>query len=114
MEKVIVSYTVNVQLFFDELIEKLFHEDYFNYEENAIDYVKKLVYYINASINNLPHKLTPKSLSKHGDFYIFYNSNARTTWYIFFTKKNSNYLIKHIANNHTFDATFINELNKND
>ncbi len=114
MEKVVVSYTEEVQLFFDELIAQLFYKDYFIYEENAIEYVQKLVQYIDNSIENLPHKKVPKTLSKYGDFYIFYKSNQRTTWYVFFSKKNSNYLIKHITNNHIFDASYINEFTKND
>jgi hypothetical protein len=110
LEKIVtVNYTRKVQHYFDELIVKLYHKDYFSYRENAIDYVQKLVYYLNNSIDNLPHKIVPESLSKHGDFYIFYKSNSRTTWYIFFSKKDSKYLIKHIANNHTFDASFFNE-----
>ena len=114
MEKVVVSYTESVQSFFDELIVQLFNKEYFSYEENAIHYVQKLAFYIENNIANLPPRKTPKSLSKYGDFYIFYTSNARTTWYIFFSKKNSNYLIKNISNNPIFDASFINELNKNE
>ena len=114
MEKVVISYTESVQTFFDELIVQLFNKEYFSYQENAIQYVQKLAFYIEVNIANLPPRITSKSLSKYGDFYIFYKSNTRTTWYIFFSKKNSNYLIKHISNNHNFDATFINELNKNE
>ena len=114
MEKAVVYYTNSVQLFFDELIIDLFKKDYFNYEENAINYVQKLVFYIEDNIGNLTHKKTPKSLSKYGDFYIFYKSNNRTTWYVFFSKKNDHFLIKHITNNHVFDASFINEININE
>jgi len=114
LEKVVVSYTESVQTFFDELIVQLFNKEYFSYQENAIQYVQKLAFYKEVNIANLPPRKTPKSLSKYGDFYIFYKSNTRTTCYIFFSKKNSNYLIKHISNNHIFDATFINELKKNE
>jgi hypothetical protein len=110
LEKVIVSYTNLVQIYFDDLIDQLFRQDYFTYRENAIDYVEKLVFYINDSIHQLPHKKSPKSLLKYGDFYIFYNSNPRTTWYIFFSKKRSTYLIKHITNNHLLDSAFLNLL----
>ncbi len=110
MEKVIVNYTKFVQIYFDDLIEELFSQDYFIYRENAIDYVEKFVFYINTSIHQLPHRKTPESLLKYGDFYIFYKSNSRTTWYIFFSKKNSTYLIKHISNNHNLDSSLINAL----
>ncbi len=108
MEEVIVNYTKFVQIYFDDLIEELFNQDYFIYRENAISYVEKFVFHINDSIHKLPHRKSPKSLLKHGDFYIFYNSNPRTTWYIFFSKKNSTYLIKHISNNHNMDSSLIN------
>ena len=109
MERVIVSYTKSVQIYFDELIIALFNEKYFLYEENAIEYVEKLVFYISNTIQTFPYKKSPESLSKFGDFYIFYKSNSRTTWYIFFSKKETNYLIKHITNNHSFDSNLLNE-----
>ena len=109
MEKITVFYSKSVQDYFDELIEILFEDDYFIYEENAINYVQKLVAFINKNIQSFPHRKTPQSLSKYGDFYIFYNSNARTTWFIFFAVKENVYLIKHITNNHSFDSKLVNE-----
>jgi len=110
LEKITVFYSNKVQIYFDDLILNLFKKDYFIYEENAIHYVEKLVLYIEENIAIIPHKKTMKSLSKYGDFYILYQSNARTTWYIFFSKKEAVYLIKYISNNHTFDAKYINQL----
>ena len=71
MEKVAVNYTNYVQDFFDELITTLFSKEYFSYEENAIAYVQKLVFYIEENIDALPHKKSPNSLLKYGDFYVF-------------------------------------------
>lgn len=48
-----------------------------------------------------------KSLYYFGEKYIFYNSNKRTMWYIFFEKSNNNYLITGILNNHCLEAKFI-------
>jgi hypothetical protein len=110
LEEVIVNYTRFVQIYFDDLIEELFSQDYFIYRENAIDYVQKFVFYINNSIHQLPHRKSPEALLKYGHFYIFYQSNPRTTWYIFFSKKKSTYLIKHISNNHNWDSSLINLL----
>lgn len=87
MEKIAVNYTKYVQDFFDELIITLFSKEYFSYEENAIAYVQKLVFYIEENIDALPHKKSPNSRLKYRDFYVFYKSNSRTTWYIFFSKK---------------------------
>ena len=114
MEKIAVSFTIDVQDYFDELVTTLFSQEYFSYEENAIEYVQKLVFYIEENIDRLPHKKSPNSLLKYGDFYVFYQSNNRTTWYIFFSKKNKNYLIKHLTNNHIFEANFLNILQSNE
>ena len=38
-------------------------------------------------IVNFPHKATPKPLKKFGSNYAFYKANNRTTWYIFFEKR---------------------------
>ena len=114
MEKITVNYTNFVQDFFDELITTLFSKEYFSYEENAIAYVQKLVFYIEENIDGLPHKKSPNSLLKYGDFYVFYKSNSRTTWYIFFSKKKKNYLIKYLTNNHIFTANFLNILQSNE
>lgn len=108
MEKIII--TSEVISFLDELIFTLYRKDYFRFIENAEKYVLDIYEFIEEEIPLNNFKKTPKSLSKYGDFYIFYQSNARTTWYIFFSKKESVYLIKHIANNHSMDATFINQL----
>jgi bifunctional pyridoxal-dependent enzyme with beta-cystathionase and maltose regulon repressor activities len=114
LEKIIVNYTNFVQDFFDELITTLFSKEYFSYEENAIAYVQKLVFYIEENIDGLPHKKSPNSLLKYGDFYVLYKSNSRTTWYIFFSKKGKNYLIKYLTNNHIFEANFLNILQSNE
>jgi hypothetical protein len=87
LKKITVNYTNFVQDFFDELIVTLFSKEYFSYEENAIEYVQKLVFYIEENIDGLPHKKISKFPLKYGDFYVFYKSNSRTTWYIFFSKK---------------------------
>lgn len=102
MEKVI--FKDGVLIYFDELIYRLFVEEYFSYPENAKGYVDKIVDFIILEIATFPHKLTPKSLQHLGSNYIFYKSNHRTTWYIFFEKRNQNYLITGIINNHCKEA----------
>jgi hypothetical protein len=59
------------------------------------------------SIHTFPPKKTPKELSHLGFHYIFYPSNARTTWFIFFEQHNSNHLVTGILNNHRSEAQFI-------
>ena len=38
---------------------------------------------------------------------MFYKSNPRTTWYIFFDKEDNQYLITFITNNHTEIAKYL-------
>ena len=102
MEKVI--FKSKVLEYFDELVFLLFKEEYFNYAENAQLYVDKIVDFVLLEIDSFPHKLTPQKLKYLGSNYIFYKSNKRTTWYIFFEKKNNNYLVTGIINNHCEEA----------
>jgi transcriptional accessory protein Tex/SPT6 len=107
LEKIIVAYSQDVQDYLDELIIPLFRKDYFSFEENAVEYVQKLSEYINQNIHKLPHKNSPEKLKKHGDIYVFYKSNKRTTGYFFFNKNGNKCLIKYITNSHNFDANFL-------
>jgi hypothetical protein len=102
LEKVI--FKNKILYYLDELVYILFKEEYFTYSENAQLYVDKIVDFIILEINNFPHKITPKNLKYLGSNYIFYKSNNRTTWYIFFEKSNSNYLITVIINNYCEEA----------
>ncbi len=90
--------------YLDDLVYKLFKEEYFSYSENAQLYVDKIVDFIVLEINSFPYKNTPQKLRHLGSNYIFYKSNNRTTWYVFFEKKNQNYLITGIINNHGEEA----------
>jgi hypothetical protein len=102
LEKVIFKNKVLDYL--DELVYILFKKEYFSYSENAQRYVDKIVDFIVFEINSFPHKTTPQKLQYLGSNYIFYNSNNRTTWYIFFERKNQKYLITGIINNHCEEA----------
>ncbi len=102
MEKVI--FKEDILLYFDELISILFDREYFSYEKNAILYVDKIVDFIILEINSFPHKSTPQKLRHLGSNYIFYKANNRTTWYIFFERQDSVFLITGISNNHCEEA----------
>ncbi|OUD36525.1 hypothetical protein [Flavobacterium sp. FPG59] len=102
MEKVI--FKEEILLYFDELISILFDREYFSYEKNAILYVDKIVDFITLEINSFPHKSTPQKLRYLGTNYIFYKANNRTTWYIFFERQDSIFLITGISNNHCEEA----------
>ncbi len=93
--------------FLDNLIFDLYIENYFSYTENAEDYVIKIIDFINESIENFPAKNTPNKLYLYGSKYIFYKSNQRTTWFIFFEQKKQTILITHIFNNHCKEANLL-------
>jgi hypothetical protein len=97
LEKIIFKHTVLDYL--DSLVFTLFKEKYFSYSENAQLYVDKIVDFIILEINSFPHKKTPVKLQYLGSNYIFYKPNARTTWYVFFEKQGSVFLITGILNN---------------
>ncbi|OHT43242.1 hypothetical protein [Flavobacterium tructae] len=102
MEKVI--FEKEVLDYFDDLVFALFKEEYFGFPESAQNYVDKIVVFIISDISSFPHKKTPKLLQYLGSNYIFYKPNAETTWYIFFEKRNQNYLITGIVNNYSAEA----------
>ena len=102
MEKVIFQYKILDDL--DELVFIVFKKEYFSYSENAQYYVDKIVGFILSDIDSFPHKPSPTKLRYLGSYYVFYKSNQRTTWYVFFEKKNQNYLITGIINNHGEEA----------
>ncbi|MDR6966728.1 hypothetical protein J2X31_000726 [Flavobacterium arsenatis] len=104
MEKSIIVYLPEVEDYINDLVLNLFNENYFNYIENAIAYKDQLINFIESSISTFPPQKSPKALIHFGGQYIFYKSNQRTTWYVFFESRNNKYLITFITNNHSEDA----------
>ncbi|KDN54432.1 hypothetical protein [Flavobacterium seoulense] len=102
--KIKIIFTPQVIDFLDNLVQILYKEEYFGFIESAEDYVIKIYYVIPDIIKLGIHKKTLQSLKYLGSNYIFYKSNKRTIWYIFFEKKNHNYLITSILNNHCEEA----------
>ncbi|MBW1657048.1 hypothetical protein [Flavobacterium quisquiliarum] len=99
-----VIYTPEVIQFLDDLVITLYKEEYFGFIESAEEYVSNIYDAVSERIKKFPQKKTPYSLQYLGADYIFYKSNSRTTWYIFFEKRNQNYLITGILNNHNEEA----------
>ena len=67
----------------------MYQNEYFGYLEQAIAYKDKIIDFIDKNIDSNFHRYTPFALISLGSFYIFYNSNKSTTWYVFFEKKES-------------------------
>jgi hypothetical protein len=102
LEKII--FENSVLEYFDNLVFTLFEKEYFGFAESAQEYVDKIVNFTVSGISSFPHKKSPHSLRYLGSNYIFYKTNFRTTWYIFFEKRNQNYLITGILNNYCLEA----------
>jgi len=103
LEKII--FENSVLEYFDNLFFALFEEEYFGFPESAQNYIDKIVGFVVSSISSFPHKKTPKSLQYLGLNYIFYKPNTRTTWYVFFEKRDQSYLITAIINNNSLEVS---------
>jgi len=75
--------------------------------QSSYDYVDKIIDFIENDIATFPSKKTPTALKNFGSKYIFYKSNQRTTWYIFFENKNNNFLITNIINSHCEETKWL-------
>jgi hypothetical protein len=102
--KIKVVFTPHVISYLDDLVRVLYKKEYFGFVETAEEYVSKIYDAVPENIKLNTDKGSPKNLKHLGSHYIFYKANNRTTWYIFFEKKDQNYLITGIINNHCEEA----------
>ena len=102
--KIEIIFTPQVINYLDDLVRILYKKEYFGFIETAEEYVIKIYDAVSDNILLGPHKKTPKSLQYLGSNYIFFKSNSRTTWYIFFEKRENNFLITGVINNHYEEA----------
>ena len=92
--------------YFNELSTILYEEDYFGFEEDALNYVDRLLYDIKKDLDTCVQKPAPSYFDKYGArmSYASFRSNKSTQWYVFFSKykkeKEIVYLIRYISNNH--------------
>ncbi|MEG2100250.1 MAG: hypothetical protein RRY99_01960 [Flavobacterium sp.] len=102
--KIEVIFAPSVISYLDDLVVILYKKEYFGFIESAEEYVDDIYDAVPERIRKSPHKKTPKPLKYLGAEYIFFRPNARTTWYVFFEKRNQNYLITGILNNYSEEA----------
>lgn len=102
MEKII--FENDVLEYFDDLVFTLFKKEYFGFAQSAQNYADKIVDFVISGISSFPHKKSSEKLRYLGSYYIFYKPNPKTTWYIFFEKRDQNYLITGIINNYCKEA----------
>ena len=107
MEKANIKYKNEVILYFNQLALTLFYQDYFSYFESAVNYKDKIIDFIEHNIPTFPLKKTPIEIKHLGSNYIFYKSNQRTTWYIFFEQKDNNYIITNVLNNYSEEVKWL-------
>lgn len=106
MEKRII-YDKFFEDYLNDLIDILFYKEYFSYVENAENYVVALKNEIENYIDVKQHYQTPTKLSRYGNLYIIVSPNNRTSWYVFFEKKENRYLVQYITNNHVEEASLL-------
>ncbi|MDR1552445.1 MAG: hypothetical protein LBS69_03145 [Prevotellaceae bacterium] len=101
-----VLFLPEVRYYFKELAEILYKNDYFGFEETAIQYAEDL---FNNIANTLPirvKKIAPSHFDRYGKdmFYAVFPKNKQTQWYVFFNIYANNgekvYLVRYISNNH--------------
>ena len=102
--KIKVIFTPKVIADLDNLVQILYKKEYFGFIESAEEYVSRIYDATSERCQLDIHKIAPKNISHLGTYYIFYKSNKRTTWYIFFEKKATAILITGISNNHCEEA----------
>ncbi|MBS7252579.1 hypothetical protein [Flavobacterium branchiicola] len=102
-----VVFTPKVLGFLDDLVIKLYKKEYFGFLESAENYVLTMYDAIPDRIKKTRHSQTPNSIKYLGTNYIFYKANNRTTWYIFFEKRERNYLITAIVNNNSIEVKYL-------
>lgn len=107
MEKVEIFFKKEVEEFFNSLVSELYDKNYFSSLEYAIDYKERIILFIKNSIDLFPARKTPKKLQSFGSYYIFYNTNHNTCWYIFFERFDNKFLNTQITNNHSKDAKYL-------
>lgn len=92
--------------YFNELTTLLYKQDYFSFEENAIEYVSSLIDDIHDTLDIKVSKAAPPYFCKYGKSmrYAVFKKNRNTLWYVFFVKYQSAgetiCLVRHITNNH--------------
>lgn len=84
------------------LIEVLVDKGYLGTYFFAISYVEDLIADIQQNIHSKLKKKAPAFFERYGKdmYYITYQRNRNTTWYIFFSEIEDVYFVKYITNNH--------------
>ena len=98
--KVVFAPEVEEDLY--ELIEVLIEKEYLGTYPFAISYVEDLIVDIQQNIHSKLKKKAPAFFERYGKdmYYITYQRNINTTWYVFFSIIEESYFVRYISNNH--------------
>ena len=98
--RVVFSPEVEEDLY--ELIEVLIEKEYLGTYPFAISYVEDLIADIQQNIHSKLKKKAPVFFERYGKdmYYITYQRNINTTWYVFFSIIEESYFVRYITNNH--------------
>ena len=98
--RVVFSPEVEEDLY--ELIEVLIEKEYLGTYPFAISYVEDLIVDIQQNIHSKLKKKAPAFFERYGKdmYYITYQRNINTTWYVFFSIIEESYFVRYITNNH--------------
>ncbi len=98
--KVVFAAEVEEDLY--DLIEILVERGYLSTYPFAISYVEELIIDVQRKIHSKLKKKAPAFFERYGKdmYYITYQRNPNTTWYIFFSVIEDTYFVKYITNNH--------------
>lgn len=92
-----------------ELSFVLFKNGYFDYFENALEYVDEIYDKIFTNIDTAKHITAQKKHKIFGDFYFIIKANRRTAWHVYFIEGSDSYYVTKILNNHLPTAKFLNQ-----
>lgn len=101
-----VLFLPEVRMYFQELQDILFEKEYLGFEESAVQYVRDLIFDIEATLPERVSKIAPPYFNRYGKElrYASFRKNRNTQWYVFFNKYRENgeviYLVRYISNNH--------------
>ena len=115
MQKEKVIAIPEVYEYLENLVDILYVNDYFGFEDSAVNYVKELIDNMDTTLPIRLHKPAPKYFDRYGKnlYYATVKKNDRTSWYAFFTKHCQNdeiiYLVRYISNNHVIGQFLSND-----
>lgn len=102
-----IKYSKGFEKYLERLIFQLYRKNYFGFLDTCFNYVDKIYDFIETIDIPSRKKMTPEELKSKGRYYIKYEANKTTTWYILFDQFKENYYINHIFNNHQEEAKFL-------